>query len=474
MLQSRWYNPSRDRADRGRQARSGATRSPAASARAGWAPCTWPSGRGRGARWRSRSCCPSRRSERGVQAPLRARVALRERARPPEHRARARVRRGERRGLHGHGLRRRAAISRRSSPGGALSPARTIAILEQVASALDAVHATGLYHRDVKPANVARGRRRGDRRAALPPHRLRPEQAPLPGQQPAHERRLLRRHAASTWPPSRSSRRTSTIAWTCTRSGACSTSASPASRPFRRPREEQVLYAHIQDPPPKVTELRPDLPAAIDDVVAKALAKDPEERYASCGELRGGGARGAPAASCDGAGRAVGRPRPAAAATARDRAGTPRAPRSRSTDEFLIGREAPDEGTLGQDAEISRQHARITRAGRRLRDRGPRLDERDLPQRPPDHRARDPVRRRPDPGGRHDAGRAGERAAAGVRRTAAAPPRAPDADPRLGARCRSRPRTGSAGRGLPPVAPARRRPGGRRGQARCSTRNRIR
>ena len=51
--------------------------------------------------------------------------------------------------------------------------------------------------------------------------------------------------------------------------------------PFRSAREEEVLYAHLQDPPPKVTDLRPDLSPRIDDVVAKAMAKAPEERYAT-------------------------------------------------------------------------------------------------------------------------------------------------------------------------------------------------
>ena len=45
-------------------------------------------------------------------------------------------------------------LARKLAKEGRLEPAQTIEILEQLASALDAVHETGLYHRDVKPANI--------------------------------------------------------------------------------------------------------------------------------------------------------------------------------------------------------------------------------------------------------------------------------------------------------------------------------
>lgn len=68
--------------------------------------------------------------------------------------------------------------------------------------------------------------------------------------------------------------------------------------PFRRDDDMALLWAHQFDPPPPLTELRPDLPAAVDDVLAKALAKSPDDRYDSClqfvAALRsaaGGGAR---------------------------------------------------------------------------------------------------------------------------------------------------------------------------------------
>ena len=52
--------------------------------------------------------------------------------------------------------------------------------------------------------------------------------------------------------------------------------------PFARDEEISVMWAHLQDAPPAVTALRPDLPAAIDAVIARALAKDPQRRYETC------------------------------------------------------------------------------------------------------------------------------------------------------------------------------------------------
>ena len=45
------------------------------------------------------------------------------------------------------------------------------------------------------------------------------------------------------------------------------------------------MFAHLNEPPPRLSDFRPELPQAFDDVFATALAKSPEERYATCGDL---------------------------------------------------------------------------------------------------------------------------------------------------------------------------------------------
>src|SRR5262249_3429765 len=56
-------------------------------------------------------------------------------------------------------------------------------------------------------------------------------------------------------------------------------------RPFDRETELSVLFAHLNEPPPPITDVRPELPLALDTVFAAALAKSPDDRYATCGEL---------------------------------------------------------------------------------------------------------------------------------------------------------------------------------------------
>jgi serine/threonine protein kinase len=248
---------------------------------------------------------------------------------------------------------------------GQLSPARTIAILEQIANALDAVHETGLYHRDVKPANVlvADDEETGELRPRLTDFGLskQPSQdsSPLTSagffvgtcQYVAPEQILAKDldHRVDVYSL-----------------GCLLYECLAGEPPFKRPREEQVLYAHIQDPPPKLTELRPDLPAEIDDVIAKSLAKDPDERYASCGELVEGAREAlAPVLQDSEPVDAAETSEVPAADSLRLRvtAGNAQGSEIRVDDEFLMGRQEEGEGTLGQDAELSRHHARIARSG---------------------------------------------------------------------------------------------------------------
>ncbi|MEU3917218.1 serine/threonine-protein kinase [Streptomyces sp. NPDC029004] len=52
--------------------------------------------------------------------------------------------------------------------------------------------------------------------------------------------------------------------------------------PFQRDDDMALLWAHQYDPPPPLTEQRPDIPGAVDGVLARALAKSPDDRYDSC------------------------------------------------------------------------------------------------------------------------------------------------------------------------------------------------
>jgi serine/threonine-protein kinase len=56
-------------------------------------------------------------------------------------------------------------------------------------------------------------------------------------------------------------------------------------RPFDRESELSVVFAHLNEPPPALSDFQPELPQAFDGVFATALAKSPDARYSSCAEL---------------------------------------------------------------------------------------------------------------------------------------------------------------------------------------------
>jgi Protein kinase domain len=161
---------------------------------------------------------------------------------------------------------------------GALEPARALAICRQIANALDAAHARGLVHRDVKPSNVLldagehvyladfgltrrleeQGVQTGEGRSVGTPAYLAPEQIEA---RPVDARADVYSLGCLLF--------------------ECLT----GSAPFRRTSRLAAAWAHLEEDPPRASALDASLPEAFDTVVRRALAKEPDERYPTCAAL---------------------------------------------------------------------------------------------------------------------------------------------------------------------------------------------
>ncbi|GGO09873.1 hypothetical protein GCM10010116_19800 [Microbispora rosea subsp. aerata] len=158
---------------------------------------------------------------------------------------------------------------------GPLPVGRANPLFAQIAAALDAAHAHGLVHRDVKPANILVTRadhvyltdfgltKSSSAEAGLTSHGhfmgtpryVAPEQIrglPVDGRSDLYAFACVVYEALAGQPP------------------------------FQRDSELALLYAHVSHDPPPLTPYRPDLPHAVNAVITRALAKSPDERFETC------------------------------------------------------------------------------------------------------------------------------------------------------------------------------------------------
>ena len=158
-----------------------------------------------------------------------------------------------------------------------LEAARTLRLLKPIAQALDAAHEVDLIHRDIKPQNILVGLRdhpyladfgltKGTNEIGL----TRTGQFVGTTDYVAPEQ--IRGEAAS---PATDVYSLAGVLYECL-TGVV---------PYAKPSDAAVLFAHMTEAPPLVTDQRPDLPAALDEVVARGMAKDAAARQARASDL---------------------------------------------------------------------------------------------------------------------------------------------------------------------------------------------
>jgi serine/threonine-protein kinase len=165
---------------------------------------------------------------------------------------------------------------------GPLHGGRTVALLSPIASALDAAHAAGLVHRDVKPANIL-----VDTTLARAEHPylsdfgLAERAASSDGLTGTGQFLGTPDYAAPEQISGKPARpQTDQYALACV-----AYTVLTGRLPFGRNEPMAVLWAHMHEQPPLLTASRPDLPSAADQVLARALAKAPEDRYPTCSQF---------------------------------------------------------------------------------------------------------------------------------------------------------------------------------------------
>ena len=164
---------------------------------------------------------------------------------------------------------------------GCLDPGRAVRLVQQIASALDSAHAHGLVHRDVKPANVLISPEGGGEHAYLTDFGV-------------------TKRRTSTETPTGTGEWVGTLDYVAPEQlrgevvdgradtyslGCMLYECVTGSVPFPRARELAKMWAHISDEPPSASALVPHVPEALSEVIRRAMAKAPGERFPSTGDF---------------------------------------------------------------------------------------------------------------------------------------------------------------------------------------------
>ncbi len=165
---------------------------------------------------------------------------------------------------------------------GHLPPDRALALVSQCAAALDAAHAEGLVHRGVKPADIL-----------LEPvgdgtHRVFLSDFGITKDVGANTRLTRAGSFVDTvdYVAPEQIRGEEVDGRADVYSLGCVLYRCLTGEvPFPRDSELVAIYAHLNDEPPRPSERRPDLPSGLDELMARAMAKPREWRYATCGDL---------------------------------------------------------------------------------------------------------------------------------------------------------------------------------------------
>jgi len=173
-----------------------------------------------------------------------------------------------------------ADLRRLLRSGGELPPATTLSLLDQTSRALDAAHRAGLIHRDVKPANILIEK--------------------ADENEPEHVYLAdfgIAKHALSISGLTSTGQFVGTLDYIAPEQirgghvdertdlyslGCVVYECLTGQVPFRKDVDAAVLWAHVEEEPERPSAVRTNLPRAIDDVILRAMAKRPEDRYASC------------------------------------------------------------------------------------------------------------------------------------------------------------------------------------------------